>query len=53
MIYQYGHGIWYAMAVSWAESQGVIKGDEQKRLNPKGTATRAEVAQVMMNYLEK
>lgn len=38
---------WAKDGMTWAVAKGVIKGDNQKRLNPKGTATRAEVAQVM------
>lgn len=43
---------WAETAVIWAVDQGVISGMGGNVLNPKGTATRAQVAQVLMNYLE-
>lgn len=40
----------YAMdAMRWATAAGVLNGSGG-RLNPKGTATRAQVAQMMLNY---
>ena len=38
--------VWY----EWAVSVGVISGKGNGVLDPKGTATRAEVAQIVMNY---
>lgn len=39
-------------AMAWAVEQGVISGDNGQLL-PQGTATRAQVAQMLKNYLEK
>lgn len=42
----------YAMeAMLWATQNGVINGSSGK-LNPKGHATRAEVAQMLMNFIQ-
>lgn len=35
----------------WAVGCGILKGDNAARLNPKGNATRAEVAQMMMRFI--
>ena len=35
--------------MSWAVGTGLLKGSENK-LNPEGTASRAEVAQVLTNF---
>ncbi len=40
---------WAADAMSWAVGTGLLKGNENK-LNPEGTASRAEVAQVLTNF---
>lgn len=40
---------WAADAMSWAVGTGVLKGSNNA-LNPLGTASRAEVAQVLMNF---
>lgn len=39
-------------AMLWATQNGVINGSNG-RLNPKGNATRAEVAQMLMNFIRK
>lgn len=39
-------------AMIWAYAQGVISGNADGTLNPQGTATRAEIAQMLMNYCE-
>ena len=36
--------------MTWAVNAGVINGKDGNRLDPQGTATRAEVAQVLMNF---
>ena len=41
---------WAKDAFAWAVSVGVINGKGNGILDPKGTATRAEVAQIVMNY---
>ncbi len=43
---------WAKEAMSWAVGIGVINGDDTGALNPGGQATRAEVAQIMMNNLK-
>ena len=37
-------------AMQWATTVGVLRGDDIGRLNPTGTATRAEVAAMLMNF---
>ena len=39
-------------ALRWAVENKIISGSSGK-LNPRGYATRAEVAQMLMNYLSK
>lgn len=39
-------------ALRWAVSEGIIGGKGNGVLDPKGTATRAEVAMVLMNFCE-
>lgn len=42
----------YALpAMEWACKSGIIKGNEDKILNPKGTATRAEFAVILQRFL--
>lgn len=41
-----------AGAVDWARANGVINGKGNNRFDPQGNATRAEVATVLMNYLQ-
>jgi hypothetical protein len=38
-------------ALLWANEQGIINGKGDGILDPKGLATRAEVAQMMMNFI--
>lgn len=42
---------WALDALLWANEHGVMNGDGKGHLNPKGTATRAQVAQMLKNYL--
>jgi hypothetical protein len=42
---------WATDAVSWAVGTGVISGSDGKLLLPQGTATRAQAAQILYNYL--
>ena len=42
---------WALDALGWAVSAGVMTGKGDAILDPAGTATRAEVAQVFANYL--
>ena len=41
---------WAKDAFAWAVSNGVVNGKGNGQLDPKGTATRAEVAQIVTNY---
>ena len=38
--------------LAWAVASGLIQGKENQRLDPGGPATRAEVAQIRMNFCE-
>ena len=40
---------WASESMSWAISVGLLKGSGNN-LNPLGTASRAEIAQVLMNF---
>ncbi len=40
-------------AMSWANEKGVINGTGDGRLDPSGKASRAQVAQMLKNFLEK
>ena len=42
---------WAVEAMTWAVSDQVLSGKDGGTLDPQGTATRAEVAQMMMNFL--
>ncbi len=43
---------WAMDALLWANETGVMNGDEAGCLNPSGNASRAHIAQMMMNYLK-
>ena len=43
---------WAMEALLWANENGVMNGSGNGILNPKGNATRAHVAQMMMNFLK-
>lgn len=43
---------WALASMKWAVGEGYISGKTASTLDPKGSATRAEVAQLMMNYCE-
>ncbi|MCF0123527.1 MAG: S-layer homology domain-containing protein, partial [Ruminiclostridium sp.] len=38
-------------AMKWCVMNGIINGKGDGTLNPQGTATRAETAQMIMNYM--
>lgn len=43
----------YAVAaMQWANSEGLITGRTNTTLAPQGTATRAEVATILMRFIE-
>ena len=39
-------------AISWAVQQGILSGKTGNILDPQGDATRAQVAQMLQNYLQ-
>ena len=39
-----------SVAMSWAVEQGIIKGESETLLNPKGNATRAQITTILMRY---
>lgn len=41
---------WSEVSVRWAVGAGLISGKSGGRLDPSGTASRAEVAQILMNF---
>ena len=43
---------WAQTAMEWAVSQGVLSGKGNGILDPLGQATRAEVAQMLMNFAQ-
>ena len=43
---------WASTAVDWARANGIINGRDGNRFVPKGNASRAEVAMILMNYLQ-
>lgn len=43
---------WAQTAMAWAVGEGLLSGRGANMLAPTGTATRAEVAQIMMNFCE-
>ena len=45
-------GLWARDAMSWAAGAGLIKGTTPTTLDPKGGATRAQVAVIIMRYAE-
>ena len=44
---------WAKEAVTWAVNLGILKGKDGQRLDPQGTATRAEVATILQRFVEK
>ena len=45
--------VWAKEAISWANGVGILSGKGNNILDPKGFTTRAEVAQILMNYHTK
>ena len=39
-------------AVSWAVAEGLISGTDDTTLSPEGTATRAQIATILMRFCE-
>ena len=44
---------WAVQSLTWAVEKGLLSGMGDGTLNPTGTASRGQVAQIMMTYLEK
>lgn len=44
---------WASEAMHWCVMKGILSGREDGSLDPQGTATRAEVAAVMMRFMER
>ena len=44
---------WAREAMIWAVGEGILGGDNADCLNPTGNTTRAELAQIIMNILNK
>lgn len=44
--------IWASDALSWAIAEGLLKGKSHCVLDPKSNATRAEVAAIVMRFME-
>ena len=44
---------WAAEALAWAKAAGLIGGRTAVTIAPRGSATRAEAAMILMNFLEK
>lgn len=42
---------WAAEAMQWCVAKGLLKGSDNGALGPNGTATRAQIATIMMRYL--
>ena len=43
---------WAVASANWAYSNGIVSGRDGNLLAPKATATRAEVSQIFMKYLQ-
>lgn len=44
--------VWAQQAMSWAVSLGLINGVDSDRLDPKGQATRAQTATILMRFVQ-
>jgi hypothetical protein len=43
---------WAADSIKWAVAEGLITGTTETTLDPKGAATRAQVAAILMRFAE-
>ena len=46
-------GSWYADAVAWASSQGIVKGNEDGGFDPNGNITREQIATILYRYVKQ
>lgn len=44
--------LWASTAVDWARASGILHGQDGNRFVPQDSASRAEVATILMNYLQ-
>lgn len=44
---------WALNAVKWAVAEGLLEGSEENRLEPGGNASRAQIAVILMRFIEK
>lgn len=44
---------YYADAVAWAYSEGIVKGKDEKHFDPNGYVTREQIAVMLYNYTSK
>ncbi len=44
---------WAKAPMYWGVYNGIISGNSASQLNPRGTATRAHLAKILVNYLDK
>ena len=44
---------WAKSAMYWAYYNALINGTSETTLSPRGTATRAQLAKILVNYVEK
>ena len=44
---------WAVDAMAWAVGEGILTGKSGNTLDPQGTATRAEVATILMRFCQK
>ena len=47
-----GTSSWAAEAMEWAVGSGLLTGKDGGKLDPTGTATRAEIATILMRFAE-
>ena len=45
-------GVWYAKAVAWAASKGIVNGVAQGKFDPNGRITREQMAAILYRYSE-
>ena len=46
-------GAWYEDEAAWCVENGIISGSGSGQLMPQGPATRAQTAQMLMNFIQK
>lgn len=46
-------GSWAVDALSWCVEEGILTGVDDTTLDPQGTATRAQIAAILMRFAER